>query len=254
MTSPTTGVTPAESARLALAPCTTAAERRRETDQKLAGDLEQSVSSKDQARFLQREIEARRLAASRQRRAALARIDVLLLGDKIRVADLGDPRVGHGESVRALLGLLFSSADPCALEALESTILFAVFGMPFDAAAIEDIGPFREFPAIDAVIQRQRHEGRSLADTFAAMRPDRPDVALAYVDAVARATFDCCADGSAQSLSKPRRDHRLRQLLDTVRLGSEPLRVDIHLHARIEEVEGALGTPVPASVMRSGIA
>ena len=125
-------------ARLALASCVTAAEGRRVSDEALETELGRPSQSKEQAAFLQRELKARRSAAGRQRTAALARFEFLLLGSKIKITDLEKEGAGRGESVRALLDQLFGDVDPCALEALETATVFATFAIPFDSAAAGD--------------------------------------------------------------------------------------------------------------------
>ena len=236
-------------ARLALASCVAAAEQRRASDQALAIELGRPSQSNEQAAFLRREIKSRSSAAGRQRTAALARFEFLLLGAKIRITDLEGHRVGRGESVRVLLDLLFHGVDPCALEALETTTIFATFAIPFDSASAGYLGPFREFQAVDAMIRDRLGNGQSLPEVFSAMRPVDPVSTFQYVDAVARAALEFSPP------DRPSRDretvgHRLRQLLDLTRLAAEPLRIQTYLHVRIDEVEGALGTPVSEAAAR----
>lgn len=241
---------PSEWARLALAPCVEAAERTRAADARLALALETSAQSREQKEFLQREAAARRSVEASQRAAALARLDFLLLGSKIEVPELRAPptRIGYGESFRALLNVLFGQADPCALDALETTILFSVFGMPFDAASAGMVGPFQEFQAIGAVTHGHLAAGRSLAEIFGLMRPASADLASAYVGALARVLLEPTASGPVPDGTEgidDVTDQHLRQFLEVTQLAAEPLRIQAYLHARVEEVEGALGTPVP---------
>ena len=206
-----------------------------------------SAQSREQKEFLQREAAARRNVEEEQRAAALARLDFLLLGRKMKIPELRVPqsRIGHGESFRALLDVLFGQVDPCALDALETTVLLSVFGMPFDAASAGMVGPTREFQAIKTVTHGHLAAGRSLAEIFALMRPASPDLAFAYVGALARALLEPRAGGSVPDGIADVTERYLRQFLDVTQLAAEPRRIQTYLHARVEEVEGALGTPVP---------
>jgi phosphatidylserine/phosphatidylglycerophosphate/cardiolipin synthase-like enzyme len=232
--------------KLALAPCVTAAERQRVSDDVLAVELGRPSQSKEQAAFLQRELKARRGAAGRQRTAALARLEFLLLGSKIKITDLEKKGTGPSETARALLDLLFHGVDACALEALETTTISATFAIPFDSASAGELGPFREFQAVDTAMRERLRSGQSLPEIFSAMRPTDRSLTFQYVDAVARAAVEGSPSGERDNTT----EHRLQQLLELTRLAAEPLRIQIYLQARIDEVEGALGTPVSEAAAR----
>jgi phosphatidylserine/phosphatidylglycerophosphate/cardiolipin synthase-like enzyme len=210
-------------------------------DQRLAARLTESVPSREEATFLDRERATRERAGKRSHGAGIARLETLLLGRKRRLSDLASAMRG-GESFR--LDEVLSEADACALEALEATAFFSVFGLPFDATRATAPGRSAEFEVLGATITGHLTEGRSLEAIYTLMRPPQGDDTFAHVHAVARAAlgFDqpSATDGISPALSA-----RLDRLIDAMQLAAEPMRIDTYLHWKVQQVEGAIGVPVP---------
>ena len=238
------GASPDEWARLVLTPCAEAAARTQASDDRLAGDIARSAPSREQRDFLRRERAARSTAIRRQRAVALARMDALLFGAKFETSetDRRSDAAGRAEPVRRLLRELFGTADPCALEALETTVLLETFGIPFSPASVALVGPSREFRGVAEQARRLVGDGRSIPQVFEIMRPAAEGEAIAFVKAVAWAAMDPEPGGKPGA-----REPRLALFLQAVRLAAEPLRIQAYLRSRIEELEGGLGTPVPES-------
>jgi phosphatidylserine/phosphatidylglycerophosphate/cardiolipin synthase-like enzyme len=234
------GVSPSEWADLALADCRAAEEFVEAADGVLAGRLASIPRSREQAAFLAAEAKARERGDHRARRASLARVDALLFGGTARFPDTDS---GSRDSFRDVLSGLLGRESVCAIEAIEATVLFAAFGVPFDAAAARDLRPDREFQRLDALVRQQAANGRSLEDIYLEVRGGPADVSP-YITAVARAALETAApDGSTGFDS--RTGHRLQQFLEFVTYAAEPVRLRNYLHAKVDEVEGALRTTLP---------
>lgn len=235
-------VSPAEWAELALAPCRTAGELARAADEALAERLASTGLSRDQAAFRASEKEARKSLDERARRGALARLDGLLFGETARFPDAES---GSRDSFRDVLDGLLGREQRCALEAIEATVLFAIFGVPFDADAARDLRPDREFQRLDRIVRQKAFAGRSLERVFVEMRAPSGGMTL-YIAAVVRAALPrnmSSSDGGPKVDSLVER--RLRQLLEFVAFAAEPVRIRNYLHARVDEAEGALRATFP---------
>jgi phosphatidylserine/phosphatidylglycerophosphate/cardiolipin synthase-like enzyme len=227
-------------ARHALSRCMQVVERLQEADDRLEARLTDSAQSREQASFLERERVTRERAGQRLRSAGLARLDTLLLGRKRRLSDLTRAMRGESFRLRDVLG----EADACALEALEATTFFSVFGLPFDPTRTATPGRSAEFEILGATITEHLARGRTLEAIFSMMRPPPGDDTFAHVDAVARAALGLdpthATDGVSPDLSA-----RLRHLVEAMQLADEPMRIDTYLHWKVQQIEGAVGVPVP---------
>jgi phosphatidylserine/phosphatidylglycerophosphate/cardiolipin synthase-like enzyme len=239
---PDIAVSPAEWAELALAPCRRAGELARAADAALAERLASSVLSREQAAFLKSETKVRARVDERARRGTLARLDALLSGDRARFPDAES---GGRDSFRDVLNGLLGREQACALEAVEATVLFGIFGVPFEADTARDVRPDREFQRLDAVVGQHVSAGYSLDRIFQEMRGPQEHAAR-FIEAVVRAASPALvssADGSAEIDSKV--EHRLQQFLEFITYAAEPVRIRNYLHMRVDEIEGAVRAPFP---------
>jgi phosphatidylserine/phosphatidylglycerophosphate/cardiolipin synthase-like enzyme len=234
-------VTPAEWAALALAPCRTAGALTEGADAVLAQRLATLPVSREQAAFLKAEVRTRERADARARQGALARLEALLFGGQARFPDADSGRI---DSFLDVLGDLVGREPTCALEAVESTVLFAIFGVPFDAAAARDTRPDRAFQRVDAFVRHRNSAGDTLADLFRSMR-SRPADASPYVAAITRAAFQGSSSGDGESGDDSDFERRVRQFVEFVTYAAEPVRIRNYLHGRVDEIEGALRATVP---------
>jgi phosphatidylserine/phosphatidylglycerophosphate/cardiolipin synthase-like enzyme len=235
-------VNPAEWAALALERCRMAGELTLAADDALGQRLESRPVSREQAAFLTSESRARSRADARARRGTLARMDALLSGSTARFPD---PDSGRRDAFPDVLDRLIGRENACALEAVEATVLFAIFGVPFEAGAARDLRPDREFQRLDAIVRQHVTAGESLERAFELMRSRSADAAP-YIAAVIRAalrTEVSSSDGAGEMDSE--RDRRLRQVLEFITYAAEPVRIRNYLHARVDEIEGILGATLP---------
>lgn len=237
-----TPASPDDWARHALARCAQIAEHLQAADDRLEARLTDTAPSGEESAFLDRERTNRARADRRGRSAGLARLDTLLFGRKQRLSDLA--KAMRGESFR--LGDVLSEADACALEVLEATTFFSVFGLSFDAPRVSVPGRSGQFEALGTTITEHLAQGRTLEEIFEIMRPRAGDDTFAHVHAVARAALGLgstlATDGQPSNL-----DARLQQLVEAMELAAEPLRIDTYLHWKVQQIEGAIGVPVPES-------
>ena len=242
--SPAPDVTPDEWAGIALAGCRAAADRTREADNALAQRFASGPASREQTTFLTREATARATADGNARRAALARLNVLLFS-----ANATFPIAGSREtdSFRNVLNGLLGRESVCAIEAIEATVVFGTFGVPFTADLVGQLRPDREFEVIEARSRERLNQGNSVEQVFERMRPGTPDDLGRYVGAVAREALSARQDSANHGAIAPETDRRLRQFLEFISYAEEPVRVRSYLHAKVDVIEGALGVTLPES-------
>jgi phosphatidylserine/phosphatidylglycerophosphate/cardiolipin synthase-like enzyme len=236
-------VSPEEWARLALAPCHEFAARLEAADRRLEIQLAGTARSREETDFLRRERESRERAIAGQRSSGIARLDALLLGSKVKLSDVS-PTAGRRGSFRAAAGDLLSDADACRLDAVEATVLFSVFGLPFTAERVSQLGPSRQFEALEEVFSGHLDQGRTLGQAFEAVRPAAGDQTFAHVHAVLRSAVEPVDAGNGAIVLPTATEHRLRQMIEVIRLAAEPVRIQTYLHWKAMEIEGALGMPV----------
>ena len=238
---PADAISPSRWADLALADCHAARGLVEAADGMLADRLASIPRSREQAAFLAAEARVRERGDHRARRAALARVDALLFGGTARFPDTAS---GSRDSFRDVLSGLLGRESVCAIEAIEATVLFAAFGVPFDAAAARDLRPDREFQRLDALVRRHAATGRPLEDIYVDMR-GAPSEVVPYITAVARAAIETAAAPDGSPGFDGRSGHRLQQFLEFVTYAAEPVRIRSYLHAKVDQVEGALRTTLP---------
>lgn len=226
-----------------LASCRDLAAAEGEADRAFAAAMPGEGASREQASFLAREAVARRVSRANARRGALAHLTTLLFAFKARAAVVNG---GDGEAMAAIVEALLATADPCAIQAVESTLLAAVFGLPFSDATAAGLLADGPFDVADAQLHRLAAEGVSVDEAFVRLRPDDDALALAHVAGVLREA----AAGSADTAPRARRDRerRLLQVLEFLPLVFEPLRLRFYLHAKVDEVEGTFGVTLPDAV------
>jgi len=238
---------------------------------------------------------ARRAALDVRRITAIRRLDYILLGDHA-AAFLDTPAERFRRSVRQVkprrkdafqraLRQVFADVTPCGLEALEATLFFTYFGIPFTPELL-DRGLDPE--TLTGELEHHFHahgEDHSPESAYLLMRPAKGHADFRYVDdlvwrlsgitspAVARTrqriddrqeiiTQEDLSDELKKVLQHPTRGFRtleepqgrpdLAPLLDGLgrffRLSAEPARIRHYLHARTEELEEGLGTNIPDAV------
>jgi phosphatidylserine/phosphatidylglycerophosphate/cardiolipin synthase-like enzyme len=235
-------VTPAEWASLTLKTCRAATEQTYAADAALSRKLDSTPPSREQETFLTRELDARARAAKSGRRAALMRLNALLVGDDARF-----PLRGSRESdsfLDVLIGLL-GHEDVCAIGAIEATVLFGVLGIPFNADSALHAGPDHEFQLIGGYVTDRLVKNDSLDQIFESMRPASIGDTLHYVETVTRQAILMRQPTASDGEVEPDIELRLRQFLEFIRYASEPIRIQIHLDAKVDAIEGAIGTVLP---------
>jgi phosphatidylserine/phosphatidylglycerophosphate/cardiolipin synthase-like enzyme len=231
---------PAEWANVVLEGCRSAAAQTRAADESLDRKLASGPQSREESSFLVREAAARASLGAADRRATFGRLNALLFGSTARLHDR--------ESVREdtfvdVLKSLLGREDVCALEAIESTVVFALFGLPYDADTARHVGPDRQFRIIGARVRRYQAEGNSPARVFEHMRPVPPDATVPYIEAVTREALAISSRSSGSNGDiRGNVERRLAQFLEFIQYAAEPVRIQSYLHARVDELEGALGT------------
>jgi len=241
--SPQSEVSPDQWARMALAGCSAAAERLRGADEELERQLASRPVSREQAAFLTRETAARATSDKKRRIAAIARLHALLFGGNARFPNA---ETESSDSFLDVLRRLLGGEDVCAIEAIEGTVVLGLFGVPLNADAAGRLRSDREFMAIEAFFRANRDRGDSLEQVFERMRPAAPDDLLARVQAVAREALRRRRNATSNDGGIPSDlEQSLRQFLEFITYGAEPVRIQYYLHAKVDAVEGALGTTLP---------
>jgi phosphatidylserine/phosphatidylglycerophosphate/cardiolipin synthase-like enzyme len=215
--------------------CRVLAARREAADASLSQRLESKPRSREETRFLAHEATTRKRAEASERRALLGRLNALLFGGDARFSDRAAER--EDSFLDVLTGLL-GEGDTCTLDVIEAAVIFTIFGIPFDATAVEHARSDRQFGLIDRQIRQQLGTGASLAGVFTQMRPHATRSDMAHLEAVLR---QAVTTGNDPARSNPGTDRRLREFLEFMTYAAEPVRLQSYLHARVDEVEGELG-------------
>lgn len=225
-----------------LAPCREAQAAEAAADQAFAARLDPATASREERSMLQREALARQTARANARRGAVAHLTTLLFAFKARVATGGTATEPMGDVVEALL----ATSDPCAVDAVEGTLLAGLFGLPFTDTTARRLQAEGPFALADARFLELTAAGLSADDVFERLRPADDRQPLAYVAEVLRAAAASGAD--AGRASPVERDRRLRQVIEFLPLVFEPLRLRFYLHGKIDAVEGTFGLTLPELV------
>jgi phosphatidylserine/phosphatidylglycerophosphate/cardiolipin synthase-like enzyme len=162
-----------------------------------------------------------------------------LFGEGVRFRDVAG---GTHDSVDEVLLELLGRPTPCAVEAVEGTILFSIFGVPFDRDAARELRPDREFQRVNGIVRGYVANGTPLGTVFERMRAPSGETAP-YLAAVVRAARQPSADDASDMDEAI--EHRLRQLIEVITYVAEPVRIRSYLHSRVDELEGALRTSLP---------
>ena len=137
-----------------------------EADAGLRAVLASGPVTREQASFPARETAARETSRRNALRGAVSRLTTVLFGP-------GGPSGVSGDDQDAPRRL-FRTSSACAVDAVEATLLLAIFGVPFTEASAAAVAVDGPFPVVEARFRALVAEGASLAATFAAMRPDGP--------------------------------------------------------------------------------
>ncbi|MBI4462012.1 MAG: phosphatidylserine/phosphatidylglycerophosphate/cardiolipin synthase family protein [Acidobacteria bacterium] len=205
--------------------------------------------SNELQRFPDQEENARKKSFEEHRRNHFARLSTLLLGEKAsslaipaeryrQAARLPPPRGKN--PLRRTLGLLFGQATPCSLETLENSLFSAIFDLPpvWDS---NNVGANFHLPAeVERRYRERRKELGALEAVYRALRPENPEAAFTYVDALMARLATDGANGPASD--RQRLVQSLQQYLRTI---AEPIRIQTYLRAKVVELEGALRATIP---------
>jgi len=264
-------------------------------------EIQKTAQSKEQLGFVPEENRSLRKALLKQHRPYFARLDYLLLGQKARSLEPAAERfrqaaqatsTQNNNSLRRTLELLFAEATPCNLDALESTLFFAIFDVPFTRERLESgLGIQPVFEELEKAYHEWLERDGTLEQVYHNLRPREAAVSFRAVDElisrlagiasveIAKTRAQTSQTAGPQQLavqreieegrkevvanpksspldrrfaaSKDERQALVQQLQRFLRLAAEPVRINAYLHAKLEEIEGALGTGIPDRVAKS---
>ncbi|MFQ5788883.1 MAG: phosphatidylserine/phosphatidylglycerophosphate/cardiolipin synthase family protein [Acidobacteriota bacterium] len=266
-------LSPIEWTLRALAQCLARAQEREDRLQELRAGLEETARSEEELSFPSSERHAMLNRLQYDRKRFARRLDFLHLGNKIR---FGGRRSGGERKLEGALEEVFSAASTCELDALEDTLVFAIFGLPFTEQQFEE--NLRDDNALDELehfYHAHRRELGSLEEVYRTLRPASSGDTLAYVDTL--------VDGLVWVSSVHEDENRdpeapawrylspeeLRAYLETAsstrpgaapgrarlsaaadvkrffRMMAEPTRIAVYVHAKVEELEAVFRTAIP---------
>jgi phosphatidylserine/phosphatidylglycerophosphate/cardiolipin synthase-like enzyme len=243
-----TSLGPQEWAELALEGCRAMAARTEAADEALRQKLAAQPTSREQGSFLAREAAARDTVGASGRRAVLNRVNALLFGGRAAFPDRDSSRE---ETFREVLEDLLDRKDVCALEAIEATVLFGIFGMTFDATAARHLRPDREFLFIDEHLSEHVKDGDTVEQVFEHARPQSFADAAEHVEAVTREALLVRDRRGLTDVLPPGAERRLRQFLEFIAHAAEPVRIQNYLHARVADLEVTLGVAIPEQASKA---
>ena len=169
-------LSPTEWAELILSDCAREEKSWEESLAALQAELSATAQSTEQLAFADAELLARRHSLDKERRSAFARLDYFLFGPKAKSfaepearfrRAFGVPRPRGTNPFRRTLGLLLAEASPCSLDALESTLFFAIFDVPFTRTQWEaGFGLDQVYAQLDRAYQQGLEKFGSLEEVF----------------------------------------------------------------------------------------
>src|SRR5207247_10772510 len=158
---------------------------------------QKTAQSNEQLGFVQEENRSLRKALLKQHRPYFARLDYLLLGQKARSLEPAAERfrqsaqvtsTQNNDSLRRTLELLFAEATPCNLDALESTLFFAIFDVPFTRERLESgLGIQPVFEELEKAYHEWLERDGTLEQVYHDVRPREAAVSFgAVVELISR--------------------------------------------------------------------
>ncbi|MBI4474917.1 MAG: hypothetical protein HY646_19770 [Acidobacteria bacterium] len=265
-------VTPEEWSRSLLQRCL----EEREKDELSLAQLKVEAIARAKAAedlvFPEKEEAGRAKALSNERKRYFARLSFFLMGEKARSLNPEAAKSTAGpDQLQRSLAVLFGDATACQLEALQATLLYAYFNVPFTTerleAALRDEDILREvehafndpaagnatesYVRFDRVKSRQAQQyvtqlmlrlTQVASIEVAAMRAERSASGVANQSDLSRELQRVLAE----PVKNRNEIEALLARMDTyIRRAAEPARIRAYVHARIDDLEEALRASIP---------
>ncbi|MFN8006210.1 MAG: hypothetical protein U0V70_04130 [Terriglobia bacterium] len=242
-------VTPREWALLRINACSDGLDRRDADLARLVHTLSKQALSKEEQAFPEKEVSDFAKANEKERQIRLNRLNYLLFrSDQQVVKEVmrhqfpwasGFSQVDR-ESFGHSIEDLTEGASPCMLDALESTVLLAVFGLPLRRAWIEqEITPEQVLKEVEDEYTRKAKANRTLEQTYIELRPRDPNTIKlmigAMIERIMRPTMSPLepVPESQQKL--------ISQIGQFIELAAEPLRIGQYLNMTVGGLETSIG-------------
>jgi len=234
-------VSPHEWARLCLEQCRAESEERTNDLSSLRLLLEQSAQSAEELQFPDRETSKNALIVEKERRLRVNQLNYLLFRSKRRVLGnlLRERLQLDGETFGRTLDILTAGATPCVLDALESTLLIAAFGLPLKKQwAEQGITPTAVLEEVEAEYARRSKANETTEETYFALRSGDERNRVVLEPVLQRViTFSMAQD----TLDPDLRQKVIQQIIQYFRLSAESLRVRVYLDMTVASVETSFG-------------
>lgn len=242
-------VTEEEWARLQMARCGREEERRADNLQKLTDTLQREAQSKEELAFPKAEAEAHAKLLKKERRLRLAELEYLLFRTQKeaveamllrQVRSAAAPEPLDRATFRKAMRLFIGSATPCALTALESTLVVADFGLPLKREWTEEVVSAGQI--LEEVENKYAYEaeaGKSSEQVYLELRPAGRDQTKLLTKTFLQEILASSTESKTLSSDVQRR--LVDDLQEFLYLAAEPLRMEMYLDILVGDFERCVG-------------
>jgi phosphatidylserine/phosphatidylglycerophosphate/cardiolipin synthase-like enzyme len=234
-------VSPQEWARLCLEQCRAEFEDRAIELSSLRQLLVQSAQSAEELQFPDRETSQNARVVEKERRLRVNQLNYLLFRSKSRVLGnlLRERLQLDEETFGRTLDILTAGATPCVLDALESTLLIAAFGLPLKKQwAEQGISPAAVLEEVESEYARRSKANQTAEETYFELRSTNERNKAVLEPVLQRViTFSM----AHETLDPDLRQKVVQQIIQFFQLSAESLRVRVYLNMTVASVETSFG-------------
>jgi phosphatidylserine/phosphatidylglycerophosphate/cardiolipin synthase-like enzyme len=220
---------------------------------RLKAKLQKSALSTEELRFPEKEARDHEEALKKERKTRLHDLEFLLFRSKGKALErifleqtVATSTVSRREkaSLRRAVHLFADGVTPCLLNALETTLVLADFGLPlrkeFTGAGVR---AWQVLEAVEDEYGREAASGTALDETYLALRPANQAANRHLIEAMLEGMIDSSANSAP--LSAADRKQLSSRLEDFLRLCAEPLRIEVAVDLLVGDFERELGIRSP---------
>lgn len=242
-------VTEEEWARLKIEQCRGEEQHRSCDLQRLTETLKREAQSKEELAFPKAEAEAHAKLLKNERRLRLAELEYLLFRREKETVEAmflrqvwsaAAPEPLGRATFRKAMRVFIDSATPCALSALESTLVVADFGLPLKRQwADQAISGGQILEEVENEYARGAAAGKTSEQMYIELRPAGREQARLLTRTLLQGMMTSSSKSAA--LSSDVQQHVVSDLEEFLYLAAEPLRMEMYLDILVGDFERYLG-------------
>jgi PLD-like domain len=241
-------VSPQEWARLCLEQCQTEKERRTDNLSSLRQYLQDNAQSIEEKSFPDREASTYDRTLEKERRIRDNQLNYLLFKSKgkvlrelirQRLEGTSSSLMLDGETFGRAIDVLTAGTTPCVLDALESTLLIAAFGLPLKRAWIDHgITPTLILEEVESEYTRRSRANRTAEETYFDLRSTEEQSKTLIEPMLKRMIASSMIHNT---LSSDTQQRLIQHLVQFFQLSAEFLRMRVYINMSVAALETSFG-------------